>query len=155
MEQLLSQITWWHWLVLALILFGIEMVSGTFDLLMASIAAALTSAFAAFAPETATSWHMQMLVFAIAAVVLIVASRFVFPGLRKAAPEHPTLNKRMVQLVGQRGEVTRDLIGGQGQVKIGDTVWSAEPAEGEGAIKTGDAVVVESTRSNMAVVRKA
>ena len=31
-------IVWWHWLVLALILFGIEMVTGTFDLLMAWLA---------------------------------------------------------------------------------------------------------------------
>ena len=36
MEQLLTEITWWHWLVLALILFGAEMLTGTFDLLMAS-----------------------------------------------------------------------------------------------------------------------
>ncbi|MEX1252489.1 MAG: NfeD family protein [Hyphomonas sp.] len=155
MEQLLSQITWWHWLVLALILFGAEMSTGTFDLLMASISAALTAAFAAFAPESATAWHTQVLVFGVAAVVLIVASRFLFPGMRKAAPEHPTLNKRMVQLVGQRGEITREFSGGQGQVKIGDTVWGAEAAAGEGILHIGDAVVVESTRSNLAVVRKA
>lgn len=155
MEQLLSNITWWHWLVLALILFGIEMVSGTFDLLMASIAAALTAGFAAFAPESATAWHMQILVFTVAAIALIVASRFLFPGMRKAAPEHPTLNKRMVQLVGQRGEVTRELAGGQGQVKIGDTVWGAEAADGEGLLTVGAAVVVDSTRSSMVVVRRA
>jgi hypothetical protein len=155
MEQLLSQITWWHWLVLALILFGIEMVTGTFDLLMASVAAALTAAFAAFAPETATSWHMQMLVFTVAAIALIVASRVIFPGMRKAAPEHPTLNKRMAGLVGQRGEVTRELSSGHGQVKIGDTVWGAEAAEGEGPLNVGDAIVVASTRANMAIVRKA
>ncbi len=155
MEQLLSQITWWHWLVLALILFGIEMVTGTFDLLMASIAAALTAAFAAFAPESATAWHLQVLVFTVAAIALILVSRLVFPGMRKAAPEHPTLNKRMVQLVGQRGEITRELGGGHGQVKIGDTVWGAEAAAGEGALNIGDRVVVDSTRSSMVVVRKA
>jgi len=78
-----------------------------------------------------------------------------FPGMRKAAPEHPTLNKRMASLVGQRGEVTRDLSGGQGQVKIGDTVWGAEAAEGHGPIGIGEAIVVDSTRGIMAVVRKA
>jgi len=155
MEQLLTQITWWHWLVLALILFGVEMLTGTFDLLMASIAAALTAAFAAFAPESATAWHTQVLVFTVAAVALILASRLLFPGMRKAAPEHPTLNKRMAALIGQRGEVTRDLSGGQGQVKIGDTVWGAEAAEGQGPIGIGDAIVVDSTRGTLAVVRKA
>ncbi len=155
MEQLLSQITWWHWLVLALILFGIEMMSGTFDLLMASIAAAATAAFAAFAPDSATAWQVQCLVFAAASVGLIVASRYIFPNMRRAEPEHPTLNKRMVQLVGQQGEVTRDFGNGQGQVKIGDTVWGAEAAEGQSGIAVGDRIVVEATRSNMAVVRKA
>lgn len=155
MEQLLAQITWWHWLVLALILFGVEMMSGTFDLLMASIAAAATAAWAAFAPESATAWQVQCLVFAVAAVGLILISRYVFPSMRRAEPEHPTLNRRMVQLVGQQGEVTRDLSSGHGQVKIGDTVWGAEAAEGQAAIAVGDKVVVESTRSNMAIVRKA
>jgi inner membrane protein len=155
MEQLLSQITWWHWLVLALIVFGIEMMSGTFDLLMVSIAAALTAAFAAFAPESATAWQAQVLVFAVASVALIFISRYVFPSMRQVAPEHPTLNKRMTQLVGQRGEITRDLASGHGQVKIGDTVWGAEAAEGQPVMAVGDAIVVESTRSNMAIVRKA
>ena len=75
--------------------------------------------------------------------------------MRKAAPEHPTLNKRMVQLVGQRGEITREFNGGQGQVKIGDTVWSAEAADGEGALNIGDRVVVDSGRSSLVIVRKA
>ena len=155
MEQLLSQITWWHWLVLALILFGVEMGTGTFDLLMASIAAAATAAFAAFAPESATAWQVQCLVFAVASVALIVISRYVFPNMRRAEPEHPTLNKRMVQLIGQQGEVTRDLSSGHGQVKIGDTVWGAEAAEGQAPLVVGDRIVVETTRSNMAIVRKA
>ena len=155
MEQLLSQITWWHWLVLALILFGLEMVTSTFDLLMASVAAGLTAIFASVAPESATAWHVQILVFMFASIALIVLSRSVFPNMRKAAPEHPTLNKRMVQLVGQRGEITREFNGGQGQVKIGDTVWGADAADGEGALNIGDRVVVDSTRSSLVIVRKA
>lgn len=155
MDVLLSQITWWHWLVLALIVFGIEMMSGTFDLLMVSIAAALTAGYAAFAPESVTAWQAQVIVFSVVSVTLIVISRFVFPGMRAATPEHPTLNKRMTQLIGQRGEVTRDLAGGHGQVKIGDTVWGAEAAEGQTGIAVGDAIIVQATRSNMAIVRKA
>ncbi len=155
MDELLSQITWWHWLALALVLFGAEMLTGTFDLLMASIAAVFTAIFAAAAPETATAWQIEILVFTLVSAALIFISRFVFPGLRKASPEHPTLNKRMASLVGQRGEVTRNFVSGQGQVKIGDTVWGAEAADGQSAIVIGDAVVVEGTRANMAIVRKA
>lgn len=155
MEELLSHITWWHWLVVALVVFGIEMVSGTFDLLMVSIAGALTAVFAAAAPESITGWQAQVLVFATVSAALILISRYVFPNMRRASPEHPTLNKRMVQLVGQRGEVTRDLSGGNGQVKIGDSVWGAEAAEGAAGINVGDAIVVDSTRGTLAIVRKA
>ncbi|HAY06569.1 MAG TPA: NfeD family protein [Hyphomonas sp.] len=152
MENLLSQITWWHWLVLALLVFGVEMMTGTFDLLMVSIAGVLTAVFAAVVPA---GWQTQFVVFAVVSIALIIASRYVFPGMRKASPEHPTLNKRMASLVGQRGEVTREISGGHGQVKIGDTVWGAEAAEGEGPLAVGDVVVVASTNANTAVVRKA
>lgn len=152
MEDLLSQITWWHWLVVALVAFGVEMMTGTFDLLMVSIAAVLTAVFSAIMPG---GWQLQFVVFAVMSIVLIVGSRYVFPGLRKAAPEHPTLNKRMAGLIGQRGEVTREISGGHGQVRIGDTVWGAEAAEGEGPLAVGTSIVVAATNANTAVVRKA
>ena len=154
MDALLAGVTWWHWLALALIFFGLEMITGTFDLLMASIGAVLTAGFAAVAPEGMAGWHGQVIVFLVAAIILIIGSRIVFPGLRKAAPEHPTLNKRMDQLVGQRGQATKDFVAGAGQVKIGDTVWGAEAVPGEPPILAGDAIVVASTDANTAVVRK-
>ena len=99
-----SILTWppnaWHWLALALVLFSIEMMTGTWDLLWVSIAAALTSAFA------------------------------VFRKMREDVEEHPTLNKRMAGTLGQRGVVADDFTGGLGRVKLGDTVWSAESIDG-------------------------
>ncbi|HBX97912.1 MAG TPA: NfeD family protein, partial [Hyphomonas sp.] len=62
MEQVFSELTFWHWLALGLILFGIEMMSGTFDLLMVSIAAWLTAAFTYFAPDSLSGWQGQMIV---------------------------------------------------------------------------------------------
>ncbi len=154
MEFLFAQLTWWHWLALALLLFGLEMITGTFDLLMISIAAVLTALFAAFAPENLAGWQGQLIVFAAASAVLFVGGRMFFASARKQGAEHPTLNRRMASLVGQRGAATKDFAGGSGQVRIGDTVWGAEAAEGEGAILTGDAIIVESTRANTAIVRK-
>ena len=42
LEELFTHLTVWHWLALGLLLFGIEMMTGTFDLLMISIAAGFT-----------------------------------------------------------------------------------------------------------------
>ncbi|WP_291075893.1 NfeD family protein [Hyphomonas sp.] len=154
MEQVFSELTFWHWLVLGLILFGIEMMTGTFDLLMVAIAAWLTAGFAYFAPDAWTVWQWQMVIFGIASTALIVFGRTVLSGIRKSSPDHPTLNRRMAALIGERGMAMGDFLSGSGQVRIGDTVWRAEAVEGE-MIRTGDTVVVEGARMTTALVRRA
>ena len=155
LEELFTHLTVWHWLALGLMLFGIEMMTGTFDLLMISIAAWITAAFAWLAPDSLATWQGQVLFFGAASVALFVVGRTVLSGMRKTTPEHPTLNKRMDSLVGQRGVATSDFTNaGQGRVKIGDTVWGAEIVDGSEIIHTGDVIVVEGARMNTALVRK-
>ncbi len=153
MEFLMTELTWWHWVALGLVLFGIEMMTGTFDLLMISIAAMLTALFAGLAPEGLAGWQGQLVVFGISAVVLVAGGRM-FLTRRGPPPEHPTLNKRMAGLVGQHGQATRDFVAGTGQVQIGDTVWGAEAVPGEPPVLAGDTVVVSATEGNTAIVRK-
>ena len=86
--------------------------------------------------------------------VLVMAGRTLFAGLRGTVDEHPTLNKRMAGLVGQRGQATGDFSGGRGQVRIGDTVWGAEATDPMVPVHAGDSVVVEGARMNTAIVRK-
>ena len=155
MEDIL---TWppnyWHWLALALVLFSIEMMTGTWDLLWVSIAAALTSVFAALAPAGIAGWEGQLTVFAITSVGLFIAGRTLFRKMREDVEEHPTLNKRMAGTLGQRGVVADDFSGGLGRVKLGDTVWSAESVDGAN-LASGAAVIVEATEGNMLKVRAA
>ena len=146
--------TAWHWLALALILFSIEMMTGTWDLLWISIAAAFTSAFAAFAPAGIAGWEGQLVFFAIATVVLFIIGRTLFKSMRENVEEHPTLNKRMAGTLGQRGVVADDFTGGLGRVKLGDTVWSAQSVDGAN-LASGAAVVVEATEGNTLKVRPA
>ena len=155
LEELFTHLTVWHWLALGLMLFGIEMMTGTFDLLMISIAAWVTAAFAWLAPDSIATWQGQVLFFGAASVALFVVGRTVLSGIRKTTPEHPTLNKRMDSLVGQHGVATSDFTtAGQGRVKIGDTVWGAEIVDGSEIIHNGDVIVVEGARMNTALVRK-
>lgn len=154
MEQIFSELTFWHWLALGLILFGIEMMSGTFDLLMVSIAAWLTAAFAYFGPDAWTVWQGQMVVFGVASTALVVFGRTVLSGVRKSTPEHPTLNKRMQSLVGERGLAMGDFVSGTGQIRVGDTVWRAEAVDGD-SIRGGDTVIVEGAKMTTALVRRA
>jgi len=144
----------WHWLALALILFSIEMMTGTWDLLWISIAAAFTSAFAAFAPSGIAGWEGQLLFFAIATVILFIMGRTLFRRMREDVEEHPTLNKRMAGTLGQRGVVADDFSGGLGRVKLGDTVWSAQSTDGAN-LASGVPVIVEATEGTVLKVRPA
>ena len=154
MEQVFSELTFWYWLALGLILFGIEMMSGTFDLLMVAIAAWLTAGFAYFAPDAWAVWQGQMIVFGVASTALVVFGRTVLSGVRKSSPEHPTLNRRMQALVGERGLAVGDFVSGTGQIRVGDTVWRAEAIEGE-TIHGGDTIIVDGAKMTTAMVRKA
>ncbi|MCA8899320.1 MAG: NfeD family protein [Hyphomonas sp.] len=154
MEQIFTQLTVWHWVAFGLVLLGIEMLTGTFDFLMIAIAAWAAAVFEWLAPDTLSGWQGQLVFFAVAAVIMVVFGRTFLAGLRGRVEEHPTLNKRMASLVGQRGQATVDFAAGNGRVKIGDTVWGAEAVEGE-TIRQGDAVVVEGARMNTAIVRRA
>jgi len=144
--------TAWHWLALGLVLLSIEMMIGTFDLLWIAIAAAVTSAFAAFAPDSLTTTEGQLLVFAIASVGLFIVGRTVFRKMRENVEEHPTLNKRMASTIGSRGTVSTAFSGGLGRVKLGDTVWSAETMDG-GDLSEGVGVIVEDTAGNVLKVK--
>jgi membrane protein implicated in regulation of membrane protease activity len=154
MEQIFSELTVWHWLALGLVLFGIELMTGTFDLMMLAIAAWVAGAFAYFGPDAYATWQGQLVVFGLAAFALVLAGRTLFSGLRGKVDEHPTLNRRMAGLVGQHGQATADFSGGSGQIKVGDSVWGAEAAAGE-IIHEGDQIVVEGARMTKAIVRKA
>lgn len=152
--DLLTPLTAWHWLALALILLGVEMAVGTFDLLWVSIAAFASAAFTAFLPGLSEDWQVQLVFFFAVSVALVALGRTVFSGLRSAADEHPTLNKRMHSLIGRRGEVASDFSAGMGRVRIGDTEWSAEGAGGVD-FNIGDAVIVDATEGNIVKVRAA
>lgn len=140
--------TAWHWLALGLFLISVEMILGTFDLLWIAIAAALTSVFAAIAPGGMAEWQGQLIFFAVASTALFVLGRTVFRKMRDSVEEHPTLNKRMVSTIGQRGVVATDFSGGIGRIKLGDTVWSAETIDGSDLAR-GAGVIVEDTVGNV------
>ncbi|MEE2929885.1 MAG: NfeD family protein [Pseudomonadota bacterium] len=146
--------TAWHWLALGLVLLSIEMMTGTWDLLWVGLAAMFTSAFAAFAPAGMAGWEGQLIFFAIASTVLFITGRTLFRKMREDVEEHPTLNKRMASTLGQRGIVAEDFNGGLGQIKLGDTVWSAQSVDGAN-LASGAAVIVEATEGTTLKVRPA
>jgi len=154
MIEVLSDMNIWHWMILGLVLLGIEMVTGTFDLLMVAIAAFLTGLFEQFAPGSIASWQGQFIFFGVVSVVLLVLGRTFFSDMRNSETEHPTLNKRMNGLIGKRGTVSIAFAAGQGKVRIGDTEWLAESIDGTD-FADGAAIIVEGAESTTVRVRAA
>ena len=152
--EFLADLNVWHWMILGVVLLGIEMLTGTFDLLMISIAAFLTGLFEQFVPGSIAPWQGQLIFFGVASIALFALGRTVFSNMRPDAPEHPTLNKRMNSLIGQRGTVSTAFAGGQGKVRIGDTEWLAESVDGSN-FADGAVIVVEGAESTTVRVRAA
>lgn len=118
----------WNWWILAAILLALELVAPTFFFLWLGAAALIVGVLLLFVDWP---WSYQVALFAVLSVVLIVASR-----VWVRDPRHlprPYLNQRAKRLVGRQVSLVTDIVDGEGQVRIGDTVWRvAGPEAPEG-----------------------
>jgi len=133
--------TYWWWLILALVLAIAEiMVPGVF-LIWIGGAALITGLLSLlFALPTSA----EFVVFAIAAVGAVYAGRR-WLAENPIVSDDPMLNDRGARLIGRNVVVVQPLIGGEGRVKVGDSVWNATgPDAPEGARVT--IVGVEGSR---------
>lgn len=108
----------WNWWVLAGILLVLEMLSASFFFLWLGAAAAMVGVIMFFADW---SWQVQISIFAVLAILLLVASRlWLKPG---GATSDRKLNRRAERLVGRIYDLEEAISNGSGKIKVGDTVW--------------------------------
>lgn len=119
-------ITTWHWLTLAIVLLILE-VLGTGGFLL-GIAVAAFGMSGVVALDLFPEWQHQLLVFSLLAVVFTLLYWKVFRGFNDKSSE-PLLNDRAAQLIGRRLILEDALVGGQGRIRVGDTLWKAEAEE--------------------------
>ena len=141
---LFGVVTPWHWLGLALILLGLEMALGTYDLLWISGAAFITTAWSILPPVLmpVSGWEVEAIVFCVASLVLLILGRTVFSGWREAHQDKANLNNRANALVGKPAQAVTDFVGGEGRVRLGDSTWMAVSTD-QTDIQTGQEVRVE------------
>ncbi|MDQ4491390.1 NfeD family protein [Sinomonas sp. ASV486] len=135
---------WMVWLVLALVLGGIEMLSLSlvFVMLSGGALAALVTALLG-----GPAW-LQGLVFALVSVAMIafvrpVAVKHMRPGIEDA-------RTNVDRLLGASATVVEPVDAGRGLVKIGGDVWTARAESGE--FLPGDVVKVVAIDGATAVV---
>ncbi len=116
----LEHIVFWHWWILAGILLILELTAPAFFFLWLGIAAAAVGlillAFPAIPLET------QLLLFAIASVVAVVAWRK-YREARPIVTDQPNLNRRGHQYIGRTFPLNEPIENGVGKVRVDDSTW--------------------------------
>lgn len=111
----------WGWLVFAALLGIAEvMIPGVF-LIWIAIAAAITGLVALALP---IALPLQFLLFAALSIAAVYAGRRWYVD-HPVASADPLLNDRTARLIGQTVTVVEAIAGGEGRVKVGDSVWTA------------------------------
>jgi membrane protein implicated in regulation of membrane protease activity len=108
----------WAWWVGGALLLAIEIIAPGNIFVWFGIAAILTGAVALVAH---VAWQLQLVLFAVLSLILAIIGRRWFG--RASASEEPLLNERATRLVGQSYVLGEPIIGGNGRVRIGDTMW--------------------------------
>jgi len=111
----------WGWLILAAILFALDINAPGFFLVWFALAAAAVGALL-FAVPIPNPW--PMVAFSAASVLSLFLGRALWGSHRERKSDRPFLNQRSRQLIGQTFVLTDPIEGGRGRIKVGDTVWS-------------------------------
>ena len=116
----------WAWLLLGLVLLGLEVVvPGTFMLWFA-IAAIVTGVVALAADAagwTALTWQAEAGLFVVLAIVAVIAGRAWMQRRRHEPSDASGLNERAARHIGRRAQLTEALVDGRGRIDLDDTVW--------------------------------
>jgi membrane protein implicated in regulation of membrane protease activity len=119
MEGMFDSLTWWHWLVLAVVFLILEVFSPAAFFMWMGFAAAIT-ALVALAVEM--SWEIEFMIFAVLSIASILIGRAWFQR-HPIESEQPAINERGTELVGKMAVVETPIVNGTGRIHLGDTTW--------------------------------
>ena|SRR5579862_7876839 len=110
----------WNWLIVGVIMMALELFAPGVFLFWLGLAALLTGLISfAYAP----SWQVQILMFAVFAVLAVPVWRRLARSNTAVSVSNPFLNKRTDALVGRVFTLEKPIVDGAGTVRIDDTVW--------------------------------
>ena len=123
LELFFSQITIWHWLILAVLLLVVELTTGSGFVLWVAIGSLLVSLVMFVHPGL--TWEWQLLLFSVFSLsACLLWWRFLKTRTEKS--DQPLLNQRTAQYVGRTFTLSQAIHNGRGKIKIGDTHWLVE-----------------------------
>lgn len=124
--DLLLNMTHLHWLVLGLVLIGLEVVVPSTFLLWPGLSALVVAAISLVLP---TGPMTEFFLFA----VLAVATSIIWQrrlAKRGETSDKPGLNRRALQYIGRKAVLRESLTDGTGYITLDDTRWRVETEDG-------------------------
>lgn len=147
MVEILSQLTAWHWLILGVVLLGLELMTGSTYILWPAVSALAVGVLLFIAPGM--GWELQMLLFFLLSITTLVLGRTHLQKLVKGG-EPSDLNDPGKAMVGRQVKAVTDFSGTEGRVEVGDTQWSARLEIGTAV--AGDLLRVQSVEGATLIV---
>lgn len=138
----------WAWLILGLVLIGLEtLVPGIF-LMWFGVAAVLTSLFDwAFG----LSWQANAIAFAVLALLSALAGWRLTRRREEEFGDTPLLNRRAEALVGRVFPLEGAIVAGEGRIRVDDGVWRVTGPD----LPAGTRVEVAGVKGTILVVKAA
>ncbi len=148
MSEFFTELSPWHWLILGMLLLGLEVLGAAGFLLGVAFAALLQAVILFVAPDMA--WHLQLLIFAVASVVFTLLYWRVFRRFNDRS-DQPLLNDRAAQLIGRQVVLAGPIENGLGKIQIGDTLWRAQA---DANIPAGSKIEIIDSQGMVLIVRQ-
>ena len=144
--SMLSEIVYWNWWILALVLIVLEfLVAGTFFLWM-GISAAVVGMMLYLFPHM--NWQSQLSLFVIFSIVSIVLSR-IWLSKKANMVSLGTLSRDGNQFIGNSLTLDEAIINGVGRIRIDGTIWRISGPD----LPAGTKVIVSGLEGTILKVR--
>ncbi len=121
MDALFSQLVFWHWFALAIVLAILDVTLGAnFFFVWCGISAAFVGILKLLIPMM--TWEYQLLIFGIGVMTSLVFWRH-YLSKHPRTSDNPDLNRRSAQYIGRTFALTEAIVNGRGKVRVADTLW--------------------------------
>lgn len=143
----LESLAAWHWMLLGILLLGLEALGVGGFLIGAGVAAFTTSLVAL----SDVDWPVQFGVFGFLSVFFTIIYWKKFRKFNEAREGNKPVNNKMQSMIGKTGNVIRANSSGTGKVQIGDTLWEIRCKQD---LQEGDEVRVNNVDGTTLLVNK-
>jgi membrane protein implicated in regulation of membrane protease activity len=110
----------WSWVILGLVLMGLELVAPGAFLLWLGFAALLTGILDW---TFGLSWQAAVLVFAVLSVGAVLVGRVATRDRNDEEGDRPPLNRRAQSFVGRVFTLESPIVSGSGRIRVDDSSW--------------------------------